>query len=96
MNNAQTGRSTAIGMLIALYLPDSQDYELTFRHPGGIDGNANGIADNIRKLTQLGRTARWQSAIDRWARMVLESAGNLQSLRWAFLQGAVYASHAVE
>ena len=54
----------------------------------------NEVAENIEKLAQLGRTARWQAAIDRWARMVREHGGNLDSLRWAFLQGMIYAGHA--
>jgi hypothetical protein len=51
------------------------------------------IAGNIEKLAQLGRTDRWQAAVKRWATMVREQK-TLDGIRWAFLQGMVYACHA--
>jgi hypothetical protein len=53
------------------------------------------VASNIEKLIQLGRTDRWQAAIKRWASMV-RHAEKLDDIRWAFLQGMIYAGHASE
>jgi hypothetical protein len=101
--DAKTKRQEAIGMLSELYLPTSYLVEAQGERPIYLLNSyaaryATGaeVAENIEKLAQLGRTARWQSAIDRWARMVRESSGNVDSLRWAFLQGMVYAGHASE
>lgn len=109
MSPAKRNRQTAIGMLSELYLPtpandDAWDRQIILANPHyQNDGTSpelfeykiRGIADNIRKLLTLGRTDRWQAAISRWANMVSES-GNEMSLRWAFLQGMVYAGHASE
>ena len=91
MTKAALNRQEAIGMISFLYLPEQNDYDL--RLP---DNGAAGIAENIEKLAPLGRTARWQAAIDRWANMVREHSGNDRSLRWAFLQGMIFAGHASE
>lgn len=87
MTNAERNRLVGIGMLMELYVPATHDYDLQ-------STDSAEIANNIRKLAQLGRTARWQAAIDRWARMVQEQ-GNERGIRWAILQGAVYAGHVV-
>lgn len=104
MTNAVRNRQTAIGMLSELYLPtpaccdaSEQDRPLYLvnyyaaRYATGAE-----IAENIEKLAQLGRTARWQSAIAHWARMVRECGDNIDSIRYAFLQGMIYAGHAVD
>lgn len=49
------------------------------------------IARLILGLSSLGRTERWQLALAGWAQMVLTE----ENLEWAFLQGSVWASHAV-
>lgn len=89
MTDAQRKRHTSLGMLMELYVPASNDYDMT-------SNDAAAIADNIRVLAQLGRSARWQGAINRWARMVLNSGINPASLRSSFLQGAIYAGHAID
>ena len=82
--NAQTRRQNAIGMLSELYVPGP---EYDFRP----DVTRTEIAGNILKLGTLGRTARWQAAVKQWAAMVSNPANNV---RWAFMQGMVYAGHA--
>lgn len=107
MNAATLRRQTAIGMLSELYLPtpripegESDRDALLDRPLYLVNYYANQyatgaeVAENIRKLGHLGRTARWQAAVDRWARMVQECGDNLESIRFAFIQGMVYASHA--
>jgi hypothetical protein len=99
--NAAEKRQEAIGMISELYLPtpectdsvvnDRPLYLVNYYAARYATGNE--IADNIEKLAQLGRTDRWQSAIKRWAAMVRESE-KLDDIRWAFLQGMIYASHA--
>lgn len=94
MTPAQWNRVEGLGMIMALHCPESAEYDL--------QGDAPEIAANIRKLAALGRTERWRAAIDRWAAMVEETPqeapwpedGRRQYLRWAFLQGAIYAGHA--
>lgn len=95
MNNAERNRGIGIGMLIALYLPEAQEYDLTYRHGPQFEPNREGMAENIRKLSQLGRTTRWQRAITNWAAMVAAAEDN-RGLRWALLQGAVYAGHVIQ
>ena len=85
MTNAERNRSIAVGMLIELYIPTANDFELR-------DASRDEIAGNIDKLAQLGRTDRWQAAIKRWAAMVREPGNNI---RWALIQGCVYAGHAI-
>lgn len=97
MTRAQKARTEALGMLVELYVPESMDYELRERP-------AAEIAGNIRKLAALGRTARWADAVEGWAVMVergphaaavvTPEADPRWYLRWAFLQGAIYAGHA--
>jgi hypothetical protein len=90
MTNAERNRQEAIGMLIELYVPESRNYELQ-------SINTAEIAGNIEKLAALGKTDRWQAAIKRWASMVRESSAtdvNRPSIRWALIQGCVYANHA--
>jgi hypothetical protein len=103
-------RQTAIGMISELYLPtprlidaagDGRDalldrplYLINYYENRYATGTE--VADNIRKLAQLGRTARWQAAIDRWARMVQECGDNIDSIRHSFIQGMIYAGHASE
>jgi hypothetical protein len=96
MTPAMRNRQEAIGMLSELYLPESQQWELTNRHGGGLDSLAVGMSRNIEKLSQLGRTARWKAAINRWATMVAESGNSDRALRHAFIQGMIYAGHASE
>ena len=93
--NASTKRQTALGMLTELYLP-AHGTEHEFLWESCDDRLATGaeVADNIEKLMQLGRTARWQSAISLWARSVRENSGNPRGVRFAYLQGLVHASHA--
>jgi len=89
--NAAQRRQNAIGMLSFLYLPsDPQTGEAPFDLT---TEDTREIAGNILKLRTLGRTLRWQSALGRWAEMVILS-DDMRELRWAFLQGMVYASHA--
>lgn len=88
--NAKQRRSNAIGMLSCLYLPQvhgetASRLELV---------PTPEISGNIRKLAQLGRTERWQGRIEQWARMV-EQSSNDRDRRWAFLQGMIYATHAL-
>lgn len=84
-------RQIAIGMLSMLYIPIYADGTA----PYDIDiADKNEVAGNIRKLAQLGRTERWQAAIERWARMTEQSTGP-KDLRWAFLQGMIFAGHAL-
>jgi hypothetical protein len=90
MTNAEQNRQEAIGMLMELYLPETRDYKLQ-------STDTDEIAVNISKLAALGKTERWQSAIKRWAAMVRESHAtdpNRPSIRWAIIQGSVYANHA--
>ena len=102
MNKAQLNRQTAIGMISELYLPTSkcadavsEDRPLYLaNYWAGRYATGAEIADNITKLARLGRTARWHAAIDRWANMVRECGDNLDNIRWAFLQGMIYAGHA--
>lgn len=49
-------------------------------------------ADQIRALKALGRTERWQNAVERWAKMVEEDAG--RNSTFGFIQGSVYANFA--
>ena len=88
-------RNVGIQALVNIYLPASNDYQLTFPHSGGWGSNIVGIEDNIRKLAALGRTQRWQDAVTRWQGMVGEQTLP-DGLRWAILQGSVYASHAAQ
>lgn len=70
-------------MLHELYIPESDGFERRYT-------TRDEIAGNIRKLAQLGRTDRWQVAIENWARAV-ESEANLD---WAFLQYGIWAGYA--
>jgi hypothetical protein len=97
-------RREALGMISELYLPtpelceaSGQDRPLYLVNAyAGRYATGAEVAGNIEKLAQLGRTARWHAAIDRWANMVREHSGNVDSLRWAFLQGMIYAGHAID
>lgn len=89
--NAVQRRQNAIGMLSYLYLPTDPDGSVPYDMRVT---DTTEIAGNIRKLAQLGRTERWTGRIEQWARMVEENPEPMKSLRWAFLQGMVYASHA--
>lgn len=51
------------------------------------------IAQMIRELKAFGKTERWVGRVEQWAGMV-EEATDEKSLRWGFLQGSIYASHA--
>jgi hypothetical protein len=98
MTPATLRRQTAIGMISELYLPTDPEmgcpaYLCNYYY--GRYAHAAEVADNISKLAQLGRTARWQAAIKRWAAMVRE-ADHMTGLRHAFLQGMIYAGHASE
>lgn len=98
MTPAQRNRQEAIGMLSELYLPTDAEETRPFYLVNAYAGKyatAGEIADNIAKLTQCGRTARWQAAVKQWAGMV-RAADNLRDIRWAFLQGLVYTTHASE
>ena len=73
-NPAAYWRQFAIGMLSELYLPtpDDPDYKREIylsNYYAGQYATADEVADNILKLAQLGRTARWNSAIKQWAGM---------------------------
>jgi len=87
--NAADKRSIALGMIVELYFPSppGAKYGTDF-----IGTDPNAIADNIAKLDVMGRTDRWKAAIRRWAGMVRNAEPG--SLRWAFLQGLIYAGHA--
>jgi hypothetical protein len=50
------------------------------------------MATAIRSLVKLGRTERWTASIENWATMVETE----ESLEWAFAQGSIWASHAVD
>lgn len=50
------------------------------------------IAGWIRELAPLGRTERWNNAVEGWAHAVETE----ESLEWAFLQYSVWATHAAE
>ena len=93
MTNAELNRQVGMGMLMELYIPASHDYELTFRHGNSLIINKVEMAASIRKLAQLGRTARWQTAIESWALMVLAQQ-DLHGIRWAIIQGCIGAGHA--
>lgn len=100
MTQAELNRQTAIGMLVELYLPtpDNPDFDRDVylcnyyeaRYATGEE-----VAENILKLASLGRTQRWQAAIKRWAAMV-RSESTVKGLRWAFLQGLIFANSASE
>jgi hypothetical protein len=94
MNAAETARQTAIGMLTELYFSQGHDSPYLWESCDNRLATGHEVSENISKLAQLGRTARWQGAIDRWAGMVRENSGNPKSLRWAYMQGLIYASHA--
>jgi hypothetical protein len=96
MNAAETTRQTALGMLVELYFSQGHDSPYLWESCDNRLATSDEVAANIVKLRQLGRTARWQGAISRWADMVdrPENDNDPRSLRWAFLQGLVYASHA--
>lgn len=49
------------------------------------------VLAGIEELRVMGRTVRWQEALDRWADMVQNGPGDLH---WAILQGNIYASYA--
>jgi hypothetical protein len=89
-------RQYAIGMLSELYLPVGNGHEFLWEACDNRLATGTEVSANIEKLASLGRTARWQAAISRWACMVRECSGNPKSLRWAFLQGMIYAAHASE
>lgn len=55
--------------------------------------DAEAIACQIETLEGLGRTMRWQAQVHAWASMVRDE-DTPQGIRWAVLQGAVYAGHA--
>lgn len=55
-------------------------------------GTRTEIAARIRNLAKLGRTDRWQAAIEGWA-VAVETE---DSLEWAFLQYSIWASHAAD
>jgi hypothetical protein len=88
-SQAFKNRQLAIGMLSQLYIPyDEQgvaDYMAT--------DDRTEIAGNIEKLDRLGRTDRWKGAIATWAAYVRDPDNNL---RWAFLQGMIYAGYGSE
>lgn len=89
ISNAKVGRYEAIGMIVELYMPTSRNYDLTTT-------DVDEMADNILKLSQLGRTDRWKAVIRQWAGMVRECKGDdVKHLRWAFLQGLVYVNYQV-
>jgi hypothetical protein len=88
MTNAERNRQEAIGMLMELYFPTSQDHAPQFNESRN---DKIAIAENIMKLSQLGKTERWISAIRRWRNMVLDEKC---SIDWALKQGCIYASHA--
>jgi hypothetical protein len=100
--NAKERRQEAIGMISELYLPtrepdgayrDEPVYLINYW--AAHYATSAEVADNIEKLIQLGRTDRWQAAIKRWAAMV-RHAKKLDDIRYAFLQGMIYAGHASE
>lgn len=91
--NAAQRRQNAIGMISELYLPHISGEPLYLMRVT----DTREIAGNIRKISQLGRTERWHASVERWARMVEDSAcDDPCHIRWAFLQGMIYASHASE
>ena len=49
------------------------------------------IADMLATLKPLGRTQRWQDAIDSWIIMVLDTD---YDLHWAYGQYGIYAGYA--
>ena len=53
------------------------------------------VAVLIRDIAPLGRTDRWQGAVERWARAV-ENAESDQQFQHSFFQFGIYASHAAE
>lgn len=88
----------AIGILTELYLPSGEQREFLWNYCENRNATPDEVSENILKLRQLGRTSRWQNALTRWNIMVQSAkvGGDFQPsrLRWAYLQGLVFASHA--
>lgn len=59
----------------------------------GVDQDA--LKCRVLALKEIGRTARWQHTVVRWAAMV-NSANTVHDLEYAVLQGSIFAGHAVE
>lgn len=49
------------------------------------------VAAEIRALSSLGRTERWQSRVENWASMVEKS--DAESAHYYFIQWSVWATH---
>lgn len=56
--------------------------------------NREALAADLRDLAPLGRTDRWQAAVESWAAAVEESTP--ETFRWAFDQHGVWACYAAE
>lgn len=89
MTKAQERRSIAVGMLHELILPTPpNNSERDFANYATREFTAS----NIEKLSQLGRTDRWQIAIRNWANAVRDESLNFS---WAYLQYSVYVNFAL-
>lgn len=89
-SNAQRTRHLAVGMIVELYLPATDERHVyLWDYCNDQLAQGSDVADNIDKLAQLGRSARWQGSVDGWHRLVRQNSGNPKSLRWAFLQGLI-------
>lgn len=87
MTRAQIRRHQAITSFVDAVLPALNGYNPTC--------TAERAAELVRPLAELGKTARWKRSIEIWAAMILEEPGeDANHLRWAVLQGSVYAGHA--
>lgn len=93
--NAAAKRQMAMGMLTELYFAQGHDSPYLWESCEGRPATGDEVAANIMKLRQLGRTERWQNTISRWADMVdcPETDNDPKALRWAYMQGLVYACH---
>lgn len=65
---------------------------LYVKFPSGEMISRTDLAAAIRALAPLGRTERWQYAIESWALIVLDITANLV---WAYQQYSVFAAYAI-
>lgn len=84
MTKAQTRRTEAMKGLHARFVADNGALVTQDRAE---------IANGIRSLSPLGRTERWLGRVEQWAQMVEDPENNLD---WAYSQGSVYASYAID
>ena len=87
MTNAQMIRANSVATTVDKFLPLDDNFTLTTT-------DTTEIATEIRTLARLGRTPRWQRAIEAWAKLVEEET-QPKGIEWAILQGSVYAGRAV-